>query len=86
VQGTQDTAASTWCSDAALLWERQSDCEFYPTPFIVGQVDDHGVFLKASELWRVIIGIAENWMKERFAYALHNDGLAGRPANIHRVG
>ena len=53
-------------------------------PFIVGQVDDHGVFLKASELWRVIIGIAENWMKERFACALHYDDLASRPANFDR--
>jgi hypothetical protein len=34
-------------------------------PFIVGQVDDHGVFIEASELRRVIIGIAEDWMKER---------------------
>jgi hypothetical protein len=53
--------------------------------FIGCQVDDHGVFLKSSELWRVIIEITENWMKERFACALHNDGLAGRPANIHRA-
>ena len=54
-------------------------------PFIVGQVDDNGVFLKASELRRAIVGIAEDWTKECFACALHNDGLAGRPANIHRV-
>ena len=54
-------------------------------PFIVGQVDDDGVFVEASELRRVIVGIAEDWMKERLACALYNDGLAGRPANIHRV-
>ena len=69
----------------ALASAGKSDGEFQLVPFIVGQIDDHGVFLKASELWRVIIGIAENWMKERFACALHNDGLAGGPANIHRV-
>jgi hypothetical protein len=34
-------------------------------PFIVGQVDDDGVFLGASEFRRVIVGIAEDWMKER---------------------
>jgi hypothetical protein len=46
-------------------------------PFIVDQVDDDGVFIEASELRRVIVVIAENWMKERFACALHNDALAG---------
>src|SRR3984893_10701210 len=30
------------------------------------KVDDHGVFVAASKLRRVIVGIAENWMKERF--------------------
>ena len=59
--------------------------EFQLVPFIVGQVDDDGVFVEASELRRVIVGIAEDWMKERLACALYNDGLAGRPANIHRV-
>jgi hypothetical protein len=54
-------------------------------PFIVGQVDDHGVFIEASELRRVIVGIAEDWMQERFTSALHNDGLAGRPADVHSV-
>jgi hypothetical protein len=49
-------------------------------PLIVGQVDDHGVFLKASELRRVIVGITEDLMKECFACALHNDSLTGRPA------
>jgi hypothetical protein len=43
------------------------------------------VFIEASELRRVIVGIAEDWVKERFACALHNEGLAGRPANIHHV-
>ena len=43
------------------------------------------VFIEASELRRVIVGIAEDWVKERFACALDNDGLAGRPANIHHV-
>ena len=44
-----------------------------------------GVFAEASEFRRVIVRIAEDWMKERFACALHNDGLAGRPGNIHHV-
>ena len=35
----------------------------------------------SGEFQRVIVG-AENRMKERFGCALHNDGLAGRPANI----
>ena len=68
------------------MGERQADGEFQPTPFIVGQVDDHGVFIEASELRRVIVGIADDWMEERFARALHDDGLAGCPVNIHRVG
>jgi hypothetical protein len=33
---------------------------------IVGQIDDDGVFIDASELRRVIIGIAEDWMEETF--------------------
>ena len=49
-------------------------------PFIVGQVDDDGIFVAASELRRVIIGIAEDWMKKRFAYALYADAFATRPA------
>ena len=49
--------------------DAQSAGEFQLEPFIVGQVDDHGVFIEASELWRVI-RIAENWMKECFACAL----------------
>jgi hypothetical protein len=55
----------------------KSDGEFQLVPFIVGQVDDHGVFIKASELRRVIVGIAEYWMKEHFACALNDDGFAG---------
>ena len=38
------------------------------------------VFIDASELRRVIIGIAEDWMKKRFACALYGDALATRPA------
>ena len=37
----------------------KSDGEFQLVPFIVGQVDDHGIFLKASELRRVIVGITQ---------------------------
>ena len=55
------------------------------TPLIVGQVHYDGVFIDAGEFRRVIVGIAEDWMKECFARALHNDGLASRPANIHSV-
>jgi hypothetical protein len=47
-------------------------------PFIVGQVDDDGVFLGASELRRVIVGVTEDLMKERFACALYGDALAAR--------
>jgi hypothetical protein len=54
-------------------------------PLIVGQVGDHRVFIETSELRRAIVGIAEDWMKERFACAMYNDSLAGRPADIHRV-
>ena len=54
--------------------DAQSAGEFQLEPFIVGQVDDHGVFIEASELWRVI-RIAENWMKECFACALYDDVL-----------
>jgi hypothetical protein len=42
-------------------------------PFIVGQVDDDGVFIGASELRRVIVGVAEDLMKERFACALYGE-------------
>ena len=72
-------------SPASPVCERtrngKSGGEFQPVPFIVGEVDDHGVFVKASELRRVIVGIAEDGMKERFARALHNDGLAGGQAS-----
>ena len=54
-------------------------------PFIVSQVDDDGVFIGAIELGRVIVGIAEDLMKERFAYALYGDALAARPADLHCV-
>jgi hypothetical protein len=54
-------------------------------PFIVGQVDDDGVFIGASELRRVIVGVAEDLMKERFACALYGDALAARPADLHCV-
>ena len=54
-------------------------------PFIVGQVDDDGVFLGASELRRVIVGVTEDLMKERFACALYGDALAARPADLHCV-
>ena len=54
--------------------DAQSAGEFQLEPFIVGQVDDHGVFIEASELWRVV-RIAENWMKECFACALYDDVL-----------
>ena len=54
-------------------------------PFVVGQVDDDGVFLGASELRRVIVGVTEDLMKERFARALYGDALAARPADLHCV-
>jgi hypothetical protein len=63
----------------------KSDGEFQLVPFIGCQVDDHGVFLGAKELGRVIVGIAEDWMKKRFACALYGDALVTRPADIHCV-
>ena len=63
----------------------KSDGEFQLVPFIVGQVDDDGVFIGASELRRVIVGVAEDLMKERFACALYGDALAARPADLHCV-
>jgi hypothetical protein len=69
----------------ALASAGKSDGEFQLVPFIDGQVDDHGVFVRASKLWRVIIGIAEDWMKERFACALYGDALTARPTDLHHV-
>ena len=37
------------------------------------------------ELGRVIVGIAEDLMKERFACALYGDAPAARPADLHCV-
>ena len=45
----------------------KSDSKFQLVPFIVGQVDDDGVFVEASKFRRVIVGIAEDGMKELFA-------------------
>ena len=43
------------------------------------------VFSVTAKDWRVIVGIAEDWMKERFACALYGDALAARPADLHCV-
>jgi hypothetical protein len=51
---------------------------------VIHQSDDDRVFIEASELRRVIVGFAEDGMKERFACALHYDDLASRPANFDR--
>jgi hypothetical protein len=65
-------------------------CKLHPCPLdralklavlVVRQVDDDGVFIEASELRRVIVGFAEDGMKEHFACALHYD-LASRPAHF----
>ena len=60
--------------------EGKSDSESQLAALIVGQVDDDGVFIGAKELGRVIVGVAEDFMKERFACALHGDALAACPA------
>ncbi len=54
-------------------------------PFVVGQVDDDGVFIVAIELPRVIVEIAEDLMKERFACELYGDALAARPGDLHCI-
>jgi hypothetical protein len=46
---------------------------FRLVPFIVGQVDDDWVFLRANEFGCVILGVAEDLPKERFACALYGD-------------
>jgi hypothetical protein len=43
------------------------------------------VFSVTAKDWRVIVGIAQDLMKERFAYALYGDALAARPADLHCV-
>ena len=58
---------AAWSTRAAA--KGKSDSKFQVVPFTGCQVDDHRVFIEASKFRRIIVRIAEDWMKEGFTCA-----------------
>ena len=55
------------------LWERQSDGEFKPKTFVIGQSDGDGVFMGGDEFERAVVIIMDSFVSEGFICTAHGD-------------